>query len=286
MIAYTTIEFKNAKLKDILSLKCDTCGTTFYRSKSEIRNNGIDRIKHYCSKICQNKAQRKYDDIKCKQCGKLIYGSKRFCNSSCAAIYNNKARGPHSEESKLKVSETLKKRYKKLTSEQKQIIINNLKKACRNKKPPKICKNCGVEINRSNKFNYCRTCWFKSPEFQETIGHYNRNYEKQYVYNKWDDSYVYLMSSLEKMYYDYLSKNDIEWIRPKPLKYIKEEKEHLYFPDFYIPKDNLYIEIKGYMWEGDKEKLKLSIEQNNIKLKILGKKDLNKLGCVVQQENI
>lgn len=53
----------------------------------------------------------------CHQCGKDIaiinkYSkNKKFCNSSCAAIYNNARRDPPTEEHKKKVSESLKKRY-------------------------------------------------------------------------------------------------------------------------------------------------------------------------------
>ena len=49
----------------------------------------------------------------CLHCGKEIVGkgksSKKFCNSSCAASYNNKQRGKHSEETKQKISQSLKK---------------------------------------------------------------------------------------------------------------------------------------------------------------------------------
>ena len=49
---------------------------------------------------------------KCLFCGKELEGksrfTKKFCNSSCAASYNNKLRGPVSEETKQKTSNSLK----------------------------------------------------------------------------------------------------------------------------------------------------------------------------------
>lgn len=49
----------------------------------------------------------------CLYCGKIIPFEKRseskFCNSSCAASYNNKLRAPRTDESKKKTSDTLKK---------------------------------------------------------------------------------------------------------------------------------------------------------------------------------
>ena len=53
--------------------------------------------------------------VYCLNCGKEITGKersrKKFCDSSCAAQYNNKQRNERSEESKSKVSESLKKYY-------------------------------------------------------------------------------------------------------------------------------------------------------------------------------
>lgn len=58
----------------------------------------------------------------CLNCGKEISGKghsrKKFCNSSCAAQYNNKLR-EHSEESKSAISEGLKRYNSKLTEEEK-----------------------------------------------------------------------------------------------------------------------------------------------------------------------
>ena len=59
--------------------------------------------------------RRKYKFPKyCLFCGKEIIGGdvrKKFCNSSCAAKYNNKRREGPSDEVKIKISESLKKVY-------------------------------------------------------------------------------------------------------------------------------------------------------------------------------
>lgn len=215
----------------------------------------------------------------CQQCSKEIPNSKKFCNSSCAASYNNKLR-VRSDESKAKVAAAMRQyakshpdriaekvvKYKALVVERNKDLI----------KP--TCEVCGVKITKANKYPYCRKHWFFSEQFQKTIGH-NRNYEKGYVYNKWSNSSVYLLSSLEYKYYNYLEANEIEWIKPAPLTYILDGKSHLYFPDFYLPKTNEYIEVKGYMWEGDVEKLKAVTEQYpELTLKIIKKVDLKQLG--------
>ena len=52
--------------------------------------------------------QQYYENPKiCKQCNDPIVYEKRvnmFCSSSCSATYTNKKRGPHSEETKKKMS--------------------------------------------------------------------------------------------------------------------------------------------------------------------------------------
>lgn len=50
--------------------------------------------------------------MNCKNCNKIIaskYG-KKFCSQTCSAILNNKKRGPQSQKTKLKKSQTLKER--------------------------------------------------------------------------------------------------------------------------------------------------------------------------------
>lgn len=42
-----------------------------------------------------------------------------------------------------------------------------------------------------------------------------------------------------------------------PFEYQWQGKVHLYFPDFYLPEKNLYIEVKGYERDRDKEKWKV-----------------------------
>lgn len=55
----------------------------------------------------------------CKQCGKQITDKKKFCNSSCAAKYNNSKR-KHSEKTKLKIAKNIKEYYKRNKKEEEQ----------------------------------------------------------------------------------------------------------------------------------------------------------------------
>ena len=81
----------------------------------------------------------------CEKCGTLMlekYGSGRFCSKACA---NSRK---HSEESRNKVSNTLKAKHIISTNKLKAIEKYNLN--------PKHCKYCGVIIPYSNRrYNYC-----------------------------------------------------------------------------------------------------------------------------------
>lgn len=77
---------------------------------------------------------------------------------------------------------------------------------------------------------------------------------------------------------NWLNENNILWKRKIYLKY--ERKDHIkrtYTPDFYLPKKNIYLEVKGYFSQLDKEKIKLVIEQSKIDLRLIFKKDLDNL---------
>ena len=50
----------------------------------------------------------------------------------------------------------------------------------------------------------------------------------------------------------YLDSKNIKWEKPnKGFKYEWNNNIHLYFPDFYLPEYNYYVEVKGYQRERD-----------------------------------
>jgi hypothetical protein len=66
--------------------------------------------------------------------------------------------------------------------------------------------------------------------------------------------------------------NDIHWVRRiNPFEYYWNNSTHLYFPDFYLPNYDMYVEVKGYEIERDKCKWSavpnlIIIKKNEIKL--------------------
>lgn len=116
-------------------------------------------------------------------------------------------------------------------------------------------------------------------------------------------SYIYngkiFSSSYELKYALYCEEHDIEYIlHPAPIKYRFNNEDHLYFPDFYIPSENKYVDPKNsylinkpqkHLGISDTEKIKLVSEQNGIKIEIIDGKDIicnsSKLQEIIKQKN-
>lgn len=61
-----------------------------------------------------------------------------------------------------------------------------------------------------------------------------------------------LKGSWELIVAKWLDSMDISWMSEvNPKQYNWNGSEHLYFPDFYLPNEDVYIEVKGYMRERD-----------------------------------
>jgi len=74
-----------------------------------------------------------------------------------------------------------------------------------------------------------------------------------------------------------LDEMQIKWVRPSPLKWIdKNGTTHNYFPDFYLPDLNVYLDPKNdYAKKVQKEKLTTLLEQYR-NIIIMGLSDINK----------
>jgi len=93
-------ELINYKSRDLISLKCEYCQKTFYRTKNyvlcAIKGNSHSSLR-FCSNHCKFLTQYRNIKLKCDQCNKEIIKKpshingfvKHFCSQSCAAIYHN-----------------------------------------------------------------------------------------------------------------------------------------------------------------------------------------------------
>lgn len=209
---------------------------------------------------------------KCLMCGNEIEHYKKFCNNSCSATYNNSLRNGVSEEQKLKTSETLKRKYKNG-----EIVNANKGKTLYNKRGARIkqeftekkCIVCGNEFRAKGYPSKARHTCSNECQISKVTGRTYLNGSRKNIeyFNKWINKNINLESSWELKIAERLDELNIEWVRPKYLKWVDSNNvERLYYPDFYLPKYLLYLDPKNeYCLVKDKEKMEFFENIINIK---------------------
>lgn len=97
---------------------------------------------------------------------------------------------------------------------------------------------------------------------------------KKILYNKKEGVSIYLQGTWEFKFAKFLDEKSINWEKNKVgYKYIFKGIQRLYFPDFFLNDYNLYVEVKGYETEKDKEKWK----QFPFKLLVIRKNEIENL---------
>ena len=93
-------------------------------------------------------------------------------------------------------------------------------------------------------------------------------------YTKTDGSIVDLQGSWEVKLAEFFDCNEVKWERNRVgYRYVFNDKESNYFPDFFLPHFNVYVEVKGYETEKDRAKWK----QFPFKLLIVKKEEIHDL---------
>lgn len=151
----------SVNLKEVLDkLNVKDNGGNKRSLKNFIKNNFIN-TEHFTQKLTKELYQK--NPKLCKYCGKPIPWDKRennFCNSSCAASFNNKTR---TKDVYLKISTSLKLHN--------EVSIERINQEISLNSQPRYCINCGKELlKRQDKF-CCGKC----------LQEYQRN---EYI-NKW-----------------------------------------------------------------------------------------------------
>ena len=101
------------------------------------------------------------------------------------------------------------------------------------------------------------------------------------------DSYgneTYCMGRWEILVSEYLTKYNIKWVNKikEVFQYIWNGKIHRYFPDFFLPERDCYVEVKGY--ERDRDIAKWSQFPKN--LIILKKLEIDKIKTGLSVETL
>lgn len=100
--------------------------------------------------------------------------------------------------------------------------------------------------------------------------------KQQLYYLRKDGTEIYLQSSYEIRFAKLLDELEFEWCRPPSLHWVDElGKPHRYYPDFLV--GNIYIDTKNdYLAVKDKPKIDAVIKQNNVDIRVVTEKFINK----------
>ncbi len=159
---------------------------------------------------------------------------KKFCSRHCSAIYNNLARGPKSIETKLKISESIKRSPYHYTARGKIIVPRLVKR----------CLNCDKEFltPRWQDHKYCSVrCSINdiggrptSPKAARAKSGIRPDIDLSiYFFSRWEANFARILNLLK-----------IKWVFQPEAFDLKFQK---YTPDFYLPDYGLYVEIKNFL---------------------------------------
>lgn len=84
---------------------------------------------------------------------------------------------------------------------------------------------------------------------------------------------IKVQGTLEKSFAEFLFVNNIPFERIR----LRFQNHRTYTPDFYIPKFDIFVETKGFLYEKDKEKMRLALLENDIDLRLAFLKDIDNL---------
>jgi len=128
------------------------------------------------------------------------------------------------------------------------------------------CKDCGKELSNYNN-KRCVKHW---REYNRGINAYN--FGKSNSWKRIRYKGIWMKSSWESKYAEYLDKNNIKWLYESKTFNLGD---CTYTPDFYLPKQDLYIEVKGWFRTISINKfLAFKLLYPEIKLKLFTKKYL------------
>lgn len=203
----------------------------------------------YCEKECKNKNSLAQHEIRCKSNPDKIEVKSNFIK------YNEKLRNGEVE----KIYKNHYDKAKKLGLE-KPIMSEETKR-----KIGEASKNYVWTKERKESHSKIMSDVAKNnPESYSTNNVCGRSKRGKYI-----DSYnneVVLHSGWEFLVAEYLDNNNIKWtnIIDEELLYFWEGNERRYYPDFYLPEYDKYIEVKGYERERDLKKWNIDDLNNRL----------------------
>lgn len=237
-------------------MKVNMKETDYYKSGEQIVNillagaKGLETVK----RNAQLRSDKYNENPKiCKRinCNESLPYEKRnnqFCSKSCGAHHNNSIRDTDITIPKQQATFIKNKQdglHKIVEGSICKIKYNNCEQCSKSfiTRTWKTNKCCSIHCAGQLSFSKRKHTWGKCL----SIPYFNREQNCEII----------LQSNWELAIAKLLDDNKIVWIRPNPIPWLdSNDKSHLYYPDFYIPKYDLYLDPKNdQVIKSDKEKL-------------------------------
>lgn len=197
---------------------------------------------------------------RCLKCSNGIeYHKQRvsnFCSRSCSASYVQLGK-KQSAETSAKKSRALKGRVSKFRGLSVGSYVNPRTKSCRIHY--RTCNGCNhTFVVASSKGNYERKTCSANCHIEASVRirkYPNGRRKLTWFDNPWQGK-VLLESSWEVEIASLLTEKNIRWVRPSSVPWIDGSKTRYYFPDFYLPEQNMYLDPKN-PWGMKRDKIKM-----------------------------
>ena len=251
---------------------CENCGKVYLAAERWL----LTRKHHYCCKQCaiagrsRASAQAKqelWDAEKhyCECCGKEIkekFGSGRFCSRACAnkRIASDKQRS---------IASKLRTDLNNAKTDAAKLIYNEA---------PQYCQICGTKLDYKHRnLQTCSNICYKQLQAQHAkvrnlggVTNSGGPCSRRGYYHG-----IHCDSTYELIYLIYCLENNIKIVRNKKyfMYYNTNNVLRKYYPDFYLPELNTYIELKGYK-DGNVDSKLDSVIKAGSAIQILYKDDL------------
>lgn len=257
---YNLENFNDKKSQDVIECYCDSCDGIFYKKKalvSYILKNDENR-EIFCKTSCQYKSGNTRI-LKCKECENEYTTNRKssmFCSLSCSAKYNNSHRDWNLEwtdERRLKAANAV-------LSSKAGFMKDPVFYASKGVKPliKKQCNHCGCSFEvkpcKRNRLYCSKKC----------SGHHNYHPNSTKATRCMYNGFA-LDSGAELAFAKLLDTHHISWIKNQ-IKFFNftdlNGKIRKYYPDFYLPDYDWWVEIKGKRYSRPDDHLRLKSVSN------------------------
>lgn len=272
---------------------CVFCGKQFLMGTRWLKRTAVLACSTECRKAynAKIKSNREAEELsiwraenhKCERCGKVMtekFGSGRFCSEACSHSHDC------SEDTRDKIKQSLAAFYEDPEACLKQIRHGKTPAVLQAEyddytKSPKLCCICSKPIpykerHRQTCSNGCYKALLAINAKKNKLGGLTGACGKYSKKGKYKG--IRCDSTYELIYLVYCELNNISVKRNnKYFIYTNfEGKTRKYYPDFYLPDSDTYVELKGY--KDNNVDLKLAaMKQQDKQVSILYKKDLKVL---------